>query len=331
MFLLFSFFPILYNVIMNRPVIVITGPTASGKTDIASRLCKHINGEIISADSRQIYRYLDIGTNKSGNYDSLKRLRLTSVGIPQHLTDIIDPDESFSAGGFVREASLLIKQLTASGKTPVIVGGTGLYIRALVQGLAPLPPRNDETRLAIISELETQGIDHIYYKLKKLDPDNAEKNRLNPQRLVRALEICLLTGKPVSELHAQTQKPEWQFLQFAVEWQREELYLNIDNRSKQMLSSGMIEETKNILSMGYDKDCAGFGSLGYRHVIDFLSGGVPIEDTQKLISIDTRHYAKRQMTWFRREADIHWIKAKKESFDPSVIAAEIANKYNNMI
>ena len=315
----------------NKQVIVICGPTASGKTDIASRLCELIGGEIISADSRQVYRFLDIGTNKSGAYDAVKRVRNTSEGIPQHLTDILDPDETFSAGDFAQAASHLIKEIHAEKKIPVVAGGTGLYIKALVNGLAPLPPKNDGVRAALNREIETHGLEHLYKKLKTIDPASAEKNRSNPQRIIRALEIYELTGKPITELHAGTIKPEWQFIQFAPEWGREELYANIEERTDAMLKNGMAEETKVLLSEGYAKACPAFGSLGYKHVINHLSGALTLEETAKLISLDTRHYAKRQLTWFRGAENLRWIKISKKSFDPSNIASNIAKEVNNML
>ena len=221
----------------------------------------------------------------------------------------------------MREASNLIKELLSRGKTPVVTGGTGLYIKALVHGLAPLPASDKELRKELKNELESFGIDRIYSALKELDPESAEKNRSNPQRLLRALEIYKLTGEPLSALHARTAKPEWKFAQFDPVGE-EELYSNINKRSKTMLSGGMVEETKKLLSMGFPKDCPGLGSLGYRHVLELISGRITLEEAEKMLAIDTRHYAKRQMTWFRGEAELNWIKVNSVSFDPSVVAVK---------
>ena len=233
---------------MDKTVVVICGPTASGKTEIASSLCEIIGGEIISADSRQVYRLLDAGTNKSGVYNAVKSVRETTAGIPQYLTDLINPDEIFNAGDFSRETNKLINTIKNAGKVPVIVGGTGLYIKAVVSGLAPMPEKNDTIRDELKNILKERGIDDLYLKLKAVDPVSAEKNRSNPQRLIRALEIFRLTGKPISYWHSKTVKPEWTFVQFAPLWKREELFRNIDERSRTMLKYGMIEETKKVIS-----------------------------------------------------------------------------------
>jgi len=314
-------------VLMDTPVIVISGPTGSGKTDIASHLCAALNGEIISSDSRQVYNYLDAGTNKAGVYDSARRVRVTTEGIPQHLTDVIDPDKSFSAGEFVAEAGRIIGELKSLGKTPVVTGGTGLYIKALVHGLARLPEADAGIRRELKNELEAGGVERLYRSLKAVDPLSAEKNRSNPQRLVRALEVYRLTGKPISAWHESTQKPVGRFLEFVIDREREELYSNINERSRLMLGNGMVEETRKVLSLGFAADCPGLGSLGYRHVISHLQGALTLEETAGLIALDTRHYAKRQMTWFRNAGGASRIGVKKNSFS----AAEIAKRINNMI
>jgi tRNA dimethylallyltransferase len=309
----------------NKTVIVICGPTATGKTEIASHLCAAIGGEIISADSRQVYRFLDTGTNKSGAYITSKNIRVTSAGIPQHLTDIINPDEIFSAGDFAREANKLINSLLNSNTIPVITGGTGLYIKALVDGLAPMPEKNEMIRAEINETLKKHGTERLYLQLKEADPVNAEKNRYNPQRLIRAVEVLRLTGKPMSYWHLKTIKPDWNFVQFAPLWKREEMYNNINERSAVMLKSGMIEETNIALSMGYNKLSPGLGSIGYKHVLGHIEGRIDIKQTEELISQDTRRYAKRQMTWFRSVPGINWIETGNGSFDPKLIASAIKN------
>src|SRR5271157_1385950 len=164
--------------------IVIVGPTASGKTAVAAALAKLLCGEIISADSRQVYKYLDIGTNKSGEWDKVRSARIFN-GVAQYLADIVEPDEKFSAGDFAKLALKKIRQLRQKGKVPIIVGGTGLYIKALVDGLAPMPERNEEVRKNLQAKLAEKGLEYLYEKLKKVDPESAERNRHNPQRLIR--------------------------------------------------------------------------------------------------------------------------------------------------
>jgi len=316
---------------MNKTVIVICGATASGKTEIASSLCELAGGEIISADSRQVYKFLDTGTNKSGVYNAAKKIRETAAGIPQHLTDLINPDAIFTAGDFSREANRLIRDIKNSGKTPVVTGGTGLYIKALVNGLAPMPEKNDAIRAELKEVIKQRGPGALYLQLKAVDPEGAEKNRSNPQRLIRALEIFRLTGKPIAYWHSRTVKPEWNFVQFATLWKREELCQNINERSAAMLKAGMVEETKKALSLGYDKNSPGFGSIGYRHVISFIEGGIDIKRTEELIAFDTRRYAKRQMTWFRNIPGVRWLEIEKSSFDPKQAAASISKQINNML
>ena len=316
---------------MNKTVVVICGPTASGKTEIASNLCAMIGGEIISADSRQVYRLLDTGTNKSGIYDAAKKIRYTAAGISQHLTDIINPDEIFSAGDFSREAGKLIDNLINSKIVPVITGGTGLYIKSLVNGLSPMPEKDEALRAELKELITKYGTDRLYLQLKKADPESAEKNRYNPQRLIRAVEVLRLTGKPMSYWHSKTSAPDLNFIQFAPLWKREELYNNINERSSVMLKSGMIEETKKALSSGYDKESAGLGSIGYKHIINLINGQLDTKQTEELISQDTRRYAKRQMTWFRRVPGINWIETDKSSFDPKLIASAISKRIQNML
>lgn len=298
-----------------RAVIVIAGPTGSGKTAVAAALARRLNGEIISADSRQVYTYLDVGTNKAGEWDPAAKLRYAG-GIPQHLTDIIEPSGTFNAGEFARRAHGIIAGLQKEGKTPIVAGGTGLYVKALIDGLAPLPERDEKVRAALNKELERSGKEHLYERLKAVDPVSAEKNRGNPQRIVRALEVFELTGKPLSAWHGETKAPEGAFLQFGLAWERAELNAAIDRRSEDMLSSGMIDETKKVLSLGFPPDCPGLQSLGYRKMIEYLEGRVTREELALSLKTDTRQYAKRQMTWFKRDGRIDWIPVRAATFDP---------------
>jgi tRNA dimethylallyltransferase len=294
-------------------IIVIAGATASGKTLVAYELARALGGELISADSRQVYKYLDIGTNKTLFKD-----------VPQHLIDLIGPDDFFDAGSFVGLASEKIKEIRSGKKTPLIVGGTGLYIKALIDGLAPLPGRDEKIRKKLSAELEKYGAEHLYEKLKKIDPGSAETNRKNPQRLIRALEIFELTGEPITTLHKKTVPSKEKFTQIGLRWPRQELYNNIDKRSVRMIESGMIEETQKALKMGFSETSPGLNSLGYRHVLSFLKGEINKTRLAELIAIDTRHYSKRQATWFNRDKRIKWIETCGQTFDPAKIAQSIA-------
>lgn len=287
-------------------IIVIEGPTGSGKTDIAVKLCKSINGEIISADSRQIYRHLDIGTNKSGKWSEDTKTRIDS-SIHQHLTDFLEPSEEFSAGGFVKKAILLIESIRAKGKTPVIVGGTGLYIKALIDGLAPMPKADQSIRDELHQKVLKEGKDSLYNDLKSFDPESAEKNKGNTQRLIRAIEVYKLTGKPITILQKETVPSKESFLRFAVLWEKDKLYKRLDERCDLMLSTGMIEETKKAVDLGFTKQSPGLNSLGYRLIIDHLNNKISIDEIKPLFKRDMRHYAKRQMTWLKRDKRINWI------------------------
>ncbi|MDR1695745.1 MAG: tRNA (adenosine(37)-N6)-dimethylallyltransferase MiaA [Endomicrobium sp.] len=300
-----------------KKIIVISGPTASGKTEKAVEFCRQNNGEIISCDSRQVYKYLDAGTNKEGEVRQSVELRAKSEdngkaarqsivriidGIPQYLTDIITPDETYSAADFVRDADITIDGITARGKLPVITGGTGLYIKALLYGLDEMPPSNAEIR-------ETFGgktADELYEILGKRDKEAAEKNKQNPQRLLRAIEINILSGKTVSE-HYKPKKPRYDFVHYTISVENEVLYKKINARCRHMIENGMIEETEKVLSMGFAKDCPGLSGIGYRHIIKYLDKEISKDVLIEKFSKDTRHYAKRQNTWFKAQPDVRFI------------------------
>jgi len=287
--------------------VVICGPSASGKTSTAINLANKINGEIISADSRQVYRYLDIGTNKEGIFSKEKDCRIAS-NIPQHLTDIINPDEFFDAGKFVELAKEKICEIINNGKVPIIVGGTGLYIKALTEGLAPAPPRDNELRAQLNSIVETHGLKPLYEELKKVDADLAEKNRQNPQRLIRSIEVLRLCGKSPSQLSKENKPLQKElFIKFALKTNRDILYKKINNRTDEMLKQGLIDETKKVIAMGYAKGSAGLKTIGYKESVLFLDGKLTLKQTAELIKTKTRNYAKRQLTWFAKDNTINWI------------------------
>lgn len=301
-----------------RKIIVIVGPTGAGKTAAAVELTRKLNGELISADSRQVYKYLDIGTNKEGEWNGAAGLRYTG-GIAQHLTDLIEPSGSFNAGEFARLALDSIKKIINSKKIPVIVGGTGLYIRALIDGLAEMP----EQDAALREELKNLGTEELYKQLKAFDPESAEKNRGNPQRLIRAIEVYKLSGTPITTLQKNT-KPlsmEYEFAQFGLTLERTKLYDSINTRSEKMIESGMIDETKKVLAMGFPDTCSGLQGLGYRHVVSFLRNHISREELLENLRQDTRNYAKRQLTWFNKDKRIEWIPASS----PESIANRIAD------
>jgi tRNA dimethylallyltransferase len=267
-------------------IIVISGPTASGKTALAAHLCEKLQTEIISADSRQVYKYLDIGTNKD-------------LSISQHLINIIEPDKKYSAAEFALEAGKIIKGVNKRGKTAIVSGGTGLYIKALLYGLDDMPPSDEKLR----SELARFSAGELYEKLYKTDPQAAQKNKSNPQRLLRSLEINILTGRPQSA-HYTPKKPKYNFKHFTLAPERKTLYERINTRCAQMIKNGMIEETKKVLSMGYAKNCYGLSGIGYRHAVEYIDGEITKAVMLEKFMQDTRNYAKRQITWFSHQPDI---------------------------
>lgn len=281
--------------------IIISGPTAIGKTSVAVELCKKINGSIISADSRQVYKYLDIGTNKDG---ILKNNIRYIENIEQYLTDIIEPDQKFDVKSFEVSAEQYEKQILNGNKVPVVVGGTGLYIKAFLYGLDDLPYADENLRKEIENIIEQKGLDYIYKELLKVDEQNAIKNKGNRQRLIRAYEVYKLTGKTMSQLLNLKPKKEKKFKHFVLLEDRQNIYSKINERCKKMLSCGMIEETKKVLQMGYPKTCYGLTGIGYRQVVEYLDNKMTKEQMIESFSQDTRQYAKRQITWFKNQPDI---------------------------
>lgn len=279
-----------------KNIIVVSGPTASGKTKKAVEICKKHNGEIISCDSRQVYKYLNVGTNKEGVLK--KGVRIVD-GINQYLTDIIEPNETYSAADFARDADSKIKELSEKGKLPVVAGGTGLYIKALLYGLDEMPKSDGNLR----KELKAKSQEELYKRLLTLDPESAEKNKKNPQRLLRALEINILSGKTVGE-HIKPKKARYNFKHYTIGMPNEILYKRINDRCADMLKNGMIAETEKVLDMGYAKDCPALSGIGYRNIIKFLDEKISKKELLEEFAKDTRHYAKRQNTWFKAQPDI---------------------------
>ncbi len=284
--------------------IIISGPTAIGKTSVAVELCKRINGSIISADSRQVYKYLDIGTNKDG---ILKNNIRYIENIEQYLTDIIEPNQKFDVKSFENLAEEYEKTLLKQNKIPVVVGGTGLYIKAFLYGLDDLPYADENLRKEIETIIEKKGIDFIYNELSKVDKINANKNKGNRQRLVRAYEVYKLTGKTMSQLLNIRPKKEKKFKHFVLLEDRQEIYNKINERCKKMLSCGMIEETEKVLQMGYDKKSYGLTGIGYRQIVEYLDNKITKDQMIESFSQETRQYAKRQITWFKNQPDINII------------------------
>jgi tRNA dimethylallyltransferase len=282
-------------------IIVIAGPTASGKTGFAIKLARMFNGEIVSADSIQIYRYLDVG--------SAKPTREEMALVKHHMIDIRDPDEEFGAGDYVREARRCIENIVQRGKVPLVVGGTGLYIRCLLGGIVDLPPADSGIRELLQQEEITRGAGTLFARLEKVDPETAQRiDPHNLSRVIRALEVLELTGTRLSVLvreHSFRDRP-YERLFICLAPLRSRLYERIDNRVDCMIKGGLFEEVVRLSERGYSRDLKSMQSLGYRHAYTVVAGEMDREDAVRLIKRDTRRYAKRQLTWFRAEPEVLW-------------------------
>lgn len=281
-------------------VIVIVGPTCSGKTRLSLALAELMNSEIISADSRQVYKYLDIGTAKPDKKDLLK--------VKHHFIDELYPNEDFNASKFASEAEKIIDELIDRKKSAIVVGGSGLYIKALIDGITESADTDPELRKEFLDIRKRMGNDYLYDELKKVDQISASKMLpQNWKRVIRALEVFKLTGKPIWQHHQEVErKSKYKFRQFGLLWNREDLYKNIDYRVEQMIEKGLVEEVKSVLKMGYLKSSNALNTVGYKEIIQYLDSEITLEKAIELIKRNTRRYAKRQMTWFNADKRIEW-------------------------
>lgn len=280
-------------------IVILLGPTAVGKTDLALALASEFGGEIVSADSMQVYRHLDIGTAKPTTQERQR--------VPHHLIDVVDPDEEFSAARFREMAAAIISDLDGR-KAVFVVGGTGLYIRTLTGGLIDGP--DDGLRRRYREAMEGQDTESLHGRLRQVDPAAAGRIHLRDRvRIVRALETAELTGEPISVKQRRHgfRDVRYEALKIGLYRDREELYRRIDRRAAEMVEAGLIGETEKIIGMGYDEKLKPLQTLGYRYFIRYLKGGMDLEEALRSMQRDTRHYARRQMTWFRGEAAIEWF------------------------
>lgn len=289
-----------------RPLVVVLGPTAVGKSRVAVLVAKHYSTEVLTADSRQVYRGMDLGTDKPSTDER--------QGVPHRLIDLVDPDEAFNAGWYRRAALVELDRLYASRRLPLVVGGTGLYIRALVHGLCPAPQADPGLRAELKKLGEEQGRDRLYAELAVADPEAAARVHPNDEsKIIRALEVHRLTGVPMSVAHRQHGFQETPFTTLLIGLQRpkEELYRRIEERIDWQLAHGMVKETRALLDRGYSRHLGAMKGLGYRHVAAHMAGDYDEAEMVRLFKRDTRRFAKRQMTWFRKEPGIHWISIAK--------------------
>lgn len=281
--------------------LVLFGPTAVGKTKLAIELAKKLNGEIISADSMQVYRGMNIGTAKP----TLEERQ----GIPHHLIDIRNPDESWTVSDFVEQTNKLTDEIIRRDGVPIVVGGTGLYLWALLEGFSfPITPADKDLR----AQLEKEQLSTLYARLSTIDPEAAKKIHPNDKkRIIRALEVYELTGKPISELQKRTKNSPHlsvgNYTLIGIELPREELYARIEERVDSMIEKGLIEEVKGLLAKGYSKELLSFQALGYKEMVEYLDGKWTKEQMIEELKKRSRHFARRQMTWFRRFKNVKWF------------------------
>ncbi|MCB0047206.1 MAG: tRNA (adenosine(37)-N6)-dimethylallyltransferase MiaA [Caldilineaceae bacterium] len=282
------------------PLIVLTGPTAVGKTALSLALCRRFNGEVISADSRQIYRMMDIGTAKATAEEQAQ--------VPHHLLDIRNPDETLTAAEYQELAYRTIDKIHQRGGLPFLVGGTALYLRAVTEGLRfPAVPPDPALRAELEAELAASGVDALFARLTRLDPATAAViDGRNPRRVLRALEIFLLTGTPKVELEG-AHPPPYSSLKIGLTRPRPVLYARIDRRVKEMAAAGLAEETRALLDAGYSPALPAMSSLGYREMIAYLAGDMTLPEAIERIQSETHRFVRHQSTSFRRMQDLHWI------------------------
>ena len=312
---------------MKKPLIILTGPTAVGKTKASIGLAKAINGEIISADSMQVYKYMDIGSAK---------IRPDEMdGVKHYLVDVLEPDEEFHVVRFQQMAKDALDAIYAKGKIPIVVGGTGFYIQALLYDI-DFTESNEDTSYR--EELETlaniHGVDYVHNMLREVDPESAEVIHANNlKRVIRALEYYKQTGEKISDHNEKEKAKEspYDFCYFVLNDDRERLYNRIDLRIDQMLEEGLLHEVQALKKKGYTKDMVSMQGLGYKEILDYLNGECTLEEAIYILKRDTRHFAKRQLTWFRRERDVIWINKNEFNHDEDRILQKIIETINERI
>jgi tRNA dimethylallyltransferase len=281
--------------------VAILGPTASGKTRLAVEIALQFNGEVVNCDSLQLYRGFDIGTAKPSAAERR--------GVPHHLLDVIDPDRDLNAGDYARLATEALARVRIAGRLPVIAGGTGFYLRALLDGLAEAPPRDEALRIRL-QERGDRRAGLLFRALRGLDPVTAGKIHPNDtNKLIRAIEMCVLSGKPASKLFAapRTGLRGFRVKKLGLDPPRPDIHARIAERSRAMFESGLVEEVASLLQSGVPKSAKPFESLGYKEALAVIDGRMSVPEAIERTAIATRQYAKRQLTWFRREADVQWL------------------------
>lgn len=287
------------------PLVVLLGPTASGKTAMAVEICKKYGGEVVTADSMQVYKYMDIGTAKP-TFDEMQ-------GIKHHMIDLAEPTENFSLADYVKEAKTVIEDIHKRGKLPVLAGGTGLYIDTLIQNIELSDGDKDEALRAELTELaEKEGEDKLFAILREVDPMSCETiHKNNIKRVIRAIEFFKTTGVRQSDHIKNTVKNSpYDMTKICLSWDREVLYERINRRVDIMFDMGLADEVEKVRNMGVTKDNTSMQGIGYKEVFPYLDGQLSLEETKDIIKQGTRRYAKRQLTWFRREENTSFVEAE---------------------
>jgi tRNA dimethylallyltransferase len=303
------------------PLIVILGPTASGKSTLAVSLAEKIGGEVIACDSTQLYKGFDIGTAKPSQAERR--------GVAHHLIDVLAPTESATAGGYREAALAVLDDLRRRGRIPILTVGTGLYLRALLEGLADVPQRSEELRDRLRASRDRHSSGHLHRVLRRLDPEAADKiASADEQKLIRAIEVCLLTKRPLTHVYRDGRAPleGWRPIKLGLQPLREKLNEKIQARTESMLAHGWLEEVQALMSRGLADEAKPFDFIGYRELRAVARGEMQLADARAAIQQSTRRYAKRQLTWFRREANVRWLDGFGDSGEVQAAALEFVKQ-----
>ena len=302
-------------------MIILTGPTAVGKTALSISLAHAVNGEIISADSMQVYKHMDIG--------SAKIMPEEMDGVPHHLVDVLEPDEEFHVVKFQEMAKEAMEKIYARGRIPILTGGTGFYIQAVVKDIDfSENTEQSHIRKRLEEEAKTKGPSFLFERLKEVDPESATIiHENNVKRVIRALEYFELTGEKISSHNEREKEKEspYEFVYFVLNDDRENLYKRIDARVDLMLENGLLDEVRKLKDMGYHKGMVSMQGLGYKEILSYLDGELSLEEAVYILKRDTRHFAKRQLTWFRREKQVTWVNKQDFSYDENKILDYMLN------
>lgn len=304
---------------MKQPLIILTGPTAVGKTKASIGLAKAINGEIISADSMQVYKYMDIGSAKIHPEEM--------QGVKHYLVDELEPDEEFNVVRFQQMAKKAMQEIYAKGKVPILVGGTGFYIQAVLYDIDFQENDEDHSYREGLEQLaKEKGVSYLHQMLAEVDAESAQEiHENNVKKVIRALEYHHQTGQKISAHNAQERQKEspYNAVYFVLNDDRKNLYDRINLRVDQMIEEGLVEEVRGLKERGYKKEMVSMQGLGYKEILDYLDGIYTLEEAVEIIKRDTRHFAKRQLTWFRRERNVEWINKEEFNYDEEAILAEL--------